>query len=120
MNYEKLREVQEHGRRYMEGLGAYDLMKDIPWLCFPDGYAIQPLPNFGGALARFAVRKIGTTNAISIYYDVHNALGIVDSPYWKIYPDVHGEVRLFLAGEEHELIIAVVKALETNYANNHQ
>lgn len=60
----------------------------IPFIPFPDGWQIQIIPPFVGAMARFRVRlpqhKEG--DSVSIYLDCFDRLGFFGEPYWEVYP----------------------------------
>ena len=56
----------------------------IPFITFPSDWKIKVIPPFGGAIARFQVRK--DEKQVSVYLDCYNALGYFDGPYWEIYP----------------------------------
>lgn len=57
----------------------------IPPLRFPEGWAIQLVPPFAGAVARFIATNTHGAK-VSVYYDAHGALGACDTPYWEAYP----------------------------------
>lgn len=57
----------------------------MPFLSFPPGLEVAVIPPFGGAMARFMVRRGAAT--VSVYADFHDALGCYGEPYWEIHPD---------------------------------
>jgi hypothetical protein len=57
----------------------------IPPLRFPEGWVIELVPPFAGAVARFVATNTHGVK-VSVYYDAHGALGAEDHPYWEIYP----------------------------------
>lgn len=59
--------------------------KKIPYIKIPNGCSVQPLPPFGGAMARFKVIA-PSGEEVSIYLDVNNSLGYEEHPYWELYP----------------------------------
>ncbi|MGI9297073.1 MAG: hypothetical protein ACR2QC_04145 [Gammaproteobacteria bacterium] len=61
-------------------------IEKIPFLRFPRTWEIKIIPPFGGAVARFLVRRPGTAGRISVYLDCHERLGCWDGPYWEVYP----------------------------------
>ena len=72
----------------------------IPYLKFDAGWKIKPIAPFGGANARFWVED-EEGNSVSVYLDCYNALGIVDQPYWEVYPhDQDGPARILLNDTE--------------------
>ena len=60
------------------------MVSAIPFIQFDDGWQIQVIPPFGGAMARFRVLCNGKT--VSVYLDCHERLGIYGEPYWEVYP----------------------------------
>lgn len=71
-----------------------DKMPMIPTL--PRGWKFQPIPQFGGAVARFGCESPSGV-FVSIYLDCYNELGIAYTeddepmPYWEVY-EVDGGV----------------------------
>jgi hypothetical protein len=61
----------------------------IPPIRFPEGWVVELVPPFAGAVARFVATNTHGVR-VSVYYDAHGALGAMDVPYWEVYP-VGGE-----------------------------
>lgn len=95
---------------------------EAPWLQFPPELEVKIIPPFNGAMVRFRVRFVGGDREISVYWDCHDALGIMDKPYWEIYPvkykgedeDYYDTAR-FVACEEPEMMVAIIKSLMGEY-----
>ncbi|SRR5579871_5983401 len=61
----------------------------IPFIPFPKGWKVKPIPAFGGAIVRFLVKLPRSKYYKSIYLDWHNNLGIYGDPpepYWEVHP----------------------------------
>ena len=61
----------------------------IPFIPFPKGWKVAPIPAFGGAVVRFLVKLPRIKNTKSIYLDFHNNLGYYGDPpepYWEVHP----------------------------------
>lgn len=56
----------------------------MPFLPFPSSWEVRILPPFGGALARFSVRKRGGTRTVSVYFDAYGTLGAA-TDYWEVF-----------------------------------
>lgn len=56
----------------------------MPPLSFKPEWLVTIIPPFGGAAARFTVKK--GASWVSVYADFDGSLGSVDDPYWEIYP----------------------------------
>ena len=90
-----------------------EYMGVIPFITLPEGYATKPMPPYGGAMVRFVVRKNSNPGeAVSVYLDCHNSLGIEDASYWEIYPDIDGECSRFDMDDVEALTQAIVTSLE--------
>lgn len=89
--------------------GWREAIGEIPFLSFPKGWEIQVIPPFGGAMARFCVRK-GEAE-VSVYADFNDALGIVGQPYWETHPNTDDDCDRFLINETDELIASISKSL---------
>ena len=57
----------------------------IPFIKFPKHWGISIIPPFGGAIARFLVKKPKGKEK-SVYLDWFDRLGCCGSPYWEVYP----------------------------------
>ena len=80
MNYEEYKKVYE-----VEEIMEYrKWVGEIPFIKFPSDWEVQIIPPFGGAVARFCVKK--GDKQVSIYLDCYERLGIFGEPYWEIYP----------------------------------
>lgn len=86
-------------------------MDKIPFLSFPAGIEIKPIPAFAGAMVRFIARSKKSQNTVSVYFDVSNNLGYMDGPYWEIYPYEDDTAR-FMLGDEAEMIRHICKQLK--------
>lgn len=103
---EKWREVADH----------------IPFVDIRQGYSIQIVPPFGGAMIRFRIRHKQSLSEYSVYYDTQDALGIVGKAYYEVYPidgDVfrsfHLEEILIKIYEQNESIEVLRKELPEGY-----
>jgi hypothetical protein len=67
---------------------------EIPFINFPSDWQIQITPAFGGAVCRFRVKK--DTANVSVYLDCYSMLGVMEEPYWEIYPHEGDCFRCFL------------------------
>ena len=81
----------------------------IPFIQFPKGWQVQIIPPFGGAMARFRVKK--GEDYISVYLDVYDQLGFVGQPYWEVYP-VNGNTERCYMEDTQGLIKIITKALK--------
>ena len=81
---------------------------DMPALELKPGFSIKVTPPFGGALMRMTIEK-GPIN-FSFYYDVNDSLGLVQQPYWEIYP-------LIMYGTERDGSIRVEEETGRYYTN---
>lgn len=87
--------------------------KEIPAINFPSDWAVQVIPPFGGAVARFRVRK--DSKEVSVYLDCYDELGIVGKPYWEIYPDMDGSTSRFAMNDTIALVEAIGASLMDEY-----
>lgn len=85
-------------------------VREIPYIAFPADWKIAIIPPFGGAIARFLVRRKDTDKRVSVYLDCYDRLGCYGEPYWEVYPhdgDVYrcamDETDLLLSAIEHSL-----------------
>ena len=92
--------------------------KDMPFISIREGYQIQIIPPFGGAMLRFRILHNASNKEYSIYYDVNNSLGIEDEPYYEVYPisyiDDDGESHQDTLREFdiHRIMIAIYRDAE--------
>ena len=84
--------------------------KEIPFIELPEGYLFKPIPNFCGSVIRFLAQKKGRNDSVSVYLDCYDRLGIMDKPYWEVYP-VDGDTFRCGINEVDELSAAIVEAL---------
>lgn len=84
-------------------------INEIPWLQFPSGWLVRPVPPFGGAVARFHVKK--GDDFVSIYLDCYDQLGIVGEPYWEVYP-YQGDCARFLMNDTDGLLKCIQEILD--------
>jgi hypothetical protein len=83
-----------------------------PWLSFPDDCQIQVMFPFGGAAARFRIRRPDNPErSISVYLDTANVLGYCNSSYWEAYP-IDGDTYRVAMNEVDELIKVIVAELD--------
>jgi hypothetical protein len=93
-------------------------MTKIPYLKFPSDVEVKVIPPFGGAMARFVVKK--GKRGVSCYLDCYGHLGAMDEPYWEIYPYKNDTYRCYL-NETDELMEKIVEELnreDENETNN--
>ncbi|MFA5409292.1 MAG: hypothetical protein WC343_11030 [Bacilli bacterium] len=70
-------------------------MYENPYLRFPASWAVQVIPPFGGAVARFCVRN-RSGRVVSVFLDCYGAVsGEQRPPYWEISPSADGEPERF-------------------------
>ena len=121
MNEYVSRKVERSQLEHREEWGKWG--KEAPWLQFPPELEVKITPPFSGAMARFRVRFVGGEHEVSVYWDCHDALGLMNKPYWEIYPvktkdlddeDQYDTAR-FVAGEEPEMMVAIIKSLMGEY-----
>lgn len=66
--------------------------QEIPYIKFPENWEVKAIPPFGGVIIRYIIKHENpNSERISIYLDCYGELGIVDEPYWEIYPDIDGD-----------------------------
>ena len=65
--------------------GWREWCRKMPYISFPRGWQIKPIPPFAGALARFMVR-LPDGREKSVYFDGYEALGYFGEPYWEVHP----------------------------------
>lgn len=66
--------------------------QEIPYIKFPGNWEVKAIPPFGGAIIRYIIKHENSAdNSISIYLDCYGELGVVDEPYWELYPDIDGQ-----------------------------
>lgn len=96
-------------------LFEYDKWKyEIPYLNFKPEWEVKILPPFGGAIIRFYIRhkdypKMGI---VSVYLDCYSLLGVMDGPYWEIYPNELGETSRVSLKDTEILIKKIEDSIE--------
>jgi hypothetical protein len=81
-----------------------------PYLKFDPDWEVKVIAPFGATVARFLVKK-SETQSVSVYLDCYDALGIMDEPYWEVYPhDQDGPARVLL-NETDELMQKIREGL---------
>ena len=65
-------------------IDSHKWVKEIPYIKFPTDWDVKIIPNFGGSVVRFIVKKEDLT--VSVYLDCYENLGYYGEPYWEIYP----------------------------------
>ena len=89
-------------------------IEEIPYLQFDSDWEIKIIPPFGGALARFIVKKGDKT--VSVYFDGHSKLGWVYDesdnpiPYFEIYP-YHYDAKRYYINETDKMLNDIRSAL---------
>jgi len=80
MKYEDFSKVYEVERimEYKKWCG------EIPYIRFPNGWQVQVIPPFAGAVVRFKIKKGDAI--VSIYLDCYDRLGCYGKPYWEVFP----------------------------------
>jgi len=59
-------------------------IKETPFISFDPEWQVQVIPPYGGAVARFCVKK--GDFKVSVYLDCYSRLGYHKGPYWEVYP----------------------------------
>jgi hypothetical protein len=107
-------ESEENWRKYNNAMPALELKP---------GFKFQIPPPFNGALMRFNI-SYGRWN-YSMYFDANGALGIMDEPYWEVYPildyeiteeglEDNAETARFFQNEFQEMIDLIYANVEKN------
>lgn len=75
---------------------------EIPFIQWPSDWKVKAIPPFGGAIIRY---NIQTPNCerVSVYLDCYDRLGIMEAPYWEVYP-YQGECARCLMNETDQLL----------------
>ena len=63
-----------------------DHHNSMDYIPLREGYQFKVIPPFGGALMRFKILHKSSNRDFSIYFDAHDALGVVGYPYFEVYP----------------------------------
>jgi len=85
-------------------------MYENPYLRFPASWAVQVIPPFGGAVARFCVRN-RSGRVVSVYLDCYEKLGFFGAPYWEIFPSADGEPERFAMEDVAGLMAGLRRSL---------
>lgn len=91
----------------------------IPFLVFPESWAVCICPPVLGAMIRFRVRASSKPemDSVSVYLDCHNNLGFFSDsegnrvPYWEVYP-VEGDTARFELNDTEGLFKAIQQSLD--------
>src|SRR6476469_180296 len=86
---------------------------ELPFLNFKAHWKVKVAPGFAGAVIRFTVKTNDSNRAVSVYFDGYDNLGVMDSPYWEMYPNKKGKPERFLLGAENRLLEAIEESLQT-------
>ena len=92
--------LQGH-RLLLKNRNPVQWVSKIPALHFDRDWNVRIIPPFGGALARFQVRK--GDNFASVYFDAYDRLGLEGHPYFELYP-WENDVKRYSINEVDELI----------------
>ena len=85
----------------------HGLVDKIPAIKFDQEWEVKIIPPFGGAIARFQVRKSPDEEPMSVYLDFFERLGYFSGdPYWEVYP-IDGDVARFQLNDTSSLIDAI-------------
>jgi len=85
-------------------------MYEVPYLRFPVSWAVQVIPPFGGAVARFCVRN-RSGRVVSVFLDCYEKLGFFGGPYWEIFPSADGEPERFAMEDVAGLMVGLRRSL---------
>lgn len=85
-------------------------IEKIPAIQFDDGWKVQVIPPFSGALARFRV-TVGDKTA-SVYLDGYEVIGCFGEPYWEVYP-VDDDVGRCAMADTDELLSLIRRSIAT-------
>lgn len=88
--------------------------QEIPYINFPEHFAVKVTPPVAGAVVRFRVadKRCIEKGDISVYLDCYSELGAVWEPYWEIYPAADGDVSRYMMRDIDGLIAGLQEALE--------
>jgi len=103
------RTVQEHDN-LMKGYSLY-FSYNIPRL--PSWVGVEVYYPFFGAVAR--VRFYDKTNnviSVSTYLDAEDNLGVMEHPYFEIYPDASGDTDRFYHFNQEQMYPEIIKSLK--------
>jgi hypothetical protein len=84
--------------KYNRDLAFREIGNAMPFLRFRPEWEVRVIWPFGGAAARFLVRK--GEASVSVYADFDDSLGCYGAPYWEIYPHTDDTWRGPLADGE--------------------
>jgi hypothetical protein len=95
-----MREKAHEGMRY-----------DIPRL--PSWVGVKVIYPFHGAAARVMFYDVRNENiVVSTYLDVEDNLGVMEHPYFEIYPDASGDTDRFYHFNQEQMYPEVIKSLK--------
>ena len=110
MDRDKIFDISVLWNRYNNALKTSDWIDKIPFINFPSEWQVQPIPNFGWAMARFRVRKWEKT--ISIYLDCYDVLWIMWKAYWEVYPALNCDTERCDMDDIDTLLDIIQKSLD--------
>lgn len=90
----------------------------IPWIHWPQEWAVRAIPPFGGQLIRYSIKQDDAF--VSIYFDSLCVAGAMQAPYWEIYPVpyvdddgvAHEDVGRYMLGEEDEMLAGIRESID--------
>lgn len=85
---------------------------EIPFMAFPVKWRVKIVPPFRSTIVRFLIRteKMPEEDAISVYLDCYNMLGIESQPYWEIYNG--NDTQRFPMKDTKKLLAGISKMIE--------
>lgn len=85
-------------------------IKSIPFLKLDPDWEICIIAPFGGAMARFVLKK--GEHTISVYMDTLAALGCWETPHWEIYPNATDDNERFALTDPERMLDAIRSSFE--------
>lgn len=83
----------------------------IPFIPIKSGWLVKVRPPMTGAIVRFGITKEGLGNYVSVYLDCYGMLGVVNYPYWEIYPAANGDTARYNVTDIEGLVSGIEDAL---------
>lgn len=96
----------------------WDVWVGLPRLKLKEGWEIQLVPPFGGAICRALIWS--GDKRVSIYFDALDRIGSVGSPYWEIYPDENGDNARFYTQEVDKMLEAIDRSFNSEANAAHE